>query len=422
MARFRRKTCVTLAGLVLFIFAVTVVLKSLRPEGSGAEGVGGARPHARQEDTPPPVGGRTDPGDPARLRRPAGPQPDPEPEPTPGRFPAPNYGLHAFYYIWYGSPQFDGKYIHWDHPVLPHWDPKVAAAYPEGRHSPPEDVGANFYPALGAYSSRDPAVIDAHMQQLRTAAIGVLAVSWYPPGMKDDNGEPTDDIVPLVLAAAHRYQVKVAFHIEPYKGRDDLSMYNSVKYIIETYGEHPAFYRHRTRGGKLLPLFYVYDSYLLSAERWAGLLKDGGRHSVRNSPFDGVFLALLVEEAQQGDIAAAGFDGLYTYFATNGFSYGSSHANWAAVKGFCERQGLLFVPSVGPGYTDTSVRPWNAQNTRNRIHGRYYETALGAALETRPDVVSITSFNEWHEGTQIERAQHQTGATGLLGFLLNKLE
>lgn len=38
---------------------------------------------------------------------------------------------------------------------------------------------------------------------------GVLAVSWYPPGMKDDNGEPTEDIVPLILEVAAKYKVKV---------------------------------------------------------------------------------------------------------------------------------------------------------------------------------------------------------------------
>lgn len=45
------------------------------------------------------------------------------------------------------------------------------------------------------------------------AFLGVLAVSWYPPGMKDENGEPTDDIVPLILEAAHAYHVKVCMII-----------------------------------------------------------------------------------------------------------------------------------------------------------------------------------------------------------------
>lgn len=38
---------------------------------------------------------------------------------------------------------------------------------------------------------------------------GVLVVSWYPPNMSDDNGEPTDDIVPLLMEVAHKYHVKV---------------------------------------------------------------------------------------------------------------------------------------------------------------------------------------------------------------------
>lgn len=42
---------------------------------------------------------------------------------------------------------------------------------------------------------------------------GVLAVSWYPPNAKDDNGEPTDDIVPLLLEVAHKYHIKVRMNI-----------------------------------------------------------------------------------------------------------------------------------------------------------------------------------------------------------------
>lgn len=88
---------------------------------------------------------------------------------------------------------------------------------------------------------------------------GVIAVSWYPPGMKDDNGEPTEDIVSLIMDVAAKYKVKVGgfssslpfyvtpdfmvyrdlffpqvlFHIEPYKGRDDNTMRENIKYIID---------------------------------------------------------------------------------------------------------------------------------------------------------------------------------------------
>lgn len=170
------------------------------------------------------------------------------------------------------------------------------------------------------------------------------------------------------------------------------------------YGDHGAFYRFSFSNGKIQPLFYIYDSYLTPTRAWAELLTSTGSHSLRGTPYDGVFIALIVDEKHKHDILAGGFDGMYTYFASNGFSFGSSHQNWKGLKAFCDNNNLLFVPSVGPGYIDTSIRSWNNHNTRNRVNGRYYETGLQVALNVQPELVSITSFNEWHEGTQIERA------------------
>jgi hypothetical protein len=39
---------------------------------------------------------------------------------------------------------------------------------------------------------------------------GVLVLSWYPPGMADDNGEPSDDLVPAILDAARQYSIQVS--------------------------------------------------------------------------------------------------------------------------------------------------------------------------------------------------------------------
>lgn len=62
---------------------------------------------------------------------------------------------------------------------LPHWEEQKKLRYPSGRHSPPDDIGANFYPQLGAYSSRDPEVIDRHMYEIRKARIGTNALPCY---------------------------------------------------------------------------------------------------------------------------------------------------------------------------------------------------------------------------------------------------
>ncbi|KAM9317284.1 glycoprotein endo-alpha-1,2-mannosidase [Gastrophryne carolinensis] len=406
MIRFRRRTCITL-GIVLFIVCfLMTALKSLRPESAAFGNPFGlgllpehlkvtnlqekfrVKPNAQEVYKPPAVV-------PASLK-PVSVEME--------ELLTPNYNLHVFYYTWYGNPQFDGKYIHWNHAQLKHWDAKVASNYPTEKHNPPEDIGSNFYPELGPYSSRDISALENHMKQMRLASIGVLSLSWYPPNMSDDSGVPTDDLVPNVLNAAHKYGIKVNFHIEPYKDRDEQNLHENIKYIVDKYGNHPAFYKFKTTAGKDLPMFYIYDSYITNPEKWANLLTASGSQSIRNTPYDGIFIALLVEEKHKSDVKRGGFDGLYTYFATNGFTYGSSHQHWSSLKEFCDSNNLIFIPSIGPGYIDTSIRPWNFKNTRNRINGKYYETAFKSALLVRPSIISITSFNEWHEGTQIEAA------------------
>ncbi|XP_031568517.1 glycoprotein endo-alpha-1,2-mannosidase-like protein [Actinia tenebrosa] len=316
----------------------------------------------------------------------------------------PNYSVHIFYYMWYGDPSKNGNYVHWNHKYLPHWDPLIAKKYAKGTHVPPEDIGANYYPALGPYSSKDPKVIHNHMKQLCRAGIGVLAVSWYPPGKADDQGGPPDTLIPLLLEIALMYNLKVTLHIEPYKGRNDKTLHEDVKYIVKTYAEHKAFYKHKHKDGRMLPLLYIYDSYLTPDADWAKLLKPQGSHSIRNTEYDCIFIGLIVKATHKDTILIGGFDGLYTYFATDGFTYGSTWRIWPQLSAYATQTGTLFIPSAGPGYIDTRVRPWNSQNTRSRQGGEYYKKSWNAAISVKPEIISITSFNEWHEGTQIEEA------------------
>lgn len=115
-------------------------------------------------------------------------------------------------------------------------------------------------------------------------------------------------------------------------------------------------------------------------------------------------IGLLVDEGHKQEIIDAHFDGAYTYFAIDGFTYGSSYASWPSLAAWAEDNSLLFVPCVGPGYIDTEVRPWNNRGIRLRDGGAYYDQMFSAALRVDPAFIGITSFNEWHEGTQIEPA------------------
>ena len=47
------------------------------------------------------------------------------------------------------------------------------------------------------------------MKMIRMSGAGTLSVSWYPPGMADDEGQPWDDLMPLLLDTADKYKLKV---------------------------------------------------------------------------------------------------------------------------------------------------------------------------------------------------------------------
>ena len=69
-----------------------------------------------------------------------------------------NYNVHIFYYPWFRSKEYDGFWKHWNHDYLPNWKKNDKRVFPEGSHEPPADIGANYYPEMGCYSSVDPKV------------------------------------------------------------------------------------------------------------------------------------------------------------------------------------------------------------------------------------------------------------------------
>lgn len=314
----------------------------------------------------------------------------------------PNYNVHIFYYSWYANMNYDGQYKHWNHNYLPNWKRENHKIYPTGSHEPPIDIGSNYYPLLGCYSSNEPQIINTHMKQMKEAGIGTIVLSWSPPNFKDSPYK----ILPVLFETAAKYKLKIALHIEPYLGRNPINLMKYLQDFFREYRNHSALYTvKKSSNNKEIPVVYVYDSYLTPAVAWKEILTIKGNLSVRNTNLDAVFLGLLVEMQHRYHVKKSGFDGFYTYFATNSFTYGSTWKNWKSLAKFAIQSGLIFVPSVGPGYIDTQVRPWNTGNTRHRRHGQYYDVAWRTALNNHVNFISITSFNEWHEGTQIEPAQ-----------------
>jgi len=294
-----------------------------------------------------------------------------------------SYKVAAFYYPWYGSPQFDGKWIHWT----------------QNGHTPPADIGSDFYPVLGAYSSNDPDVVDQHMRWLREAGVGVIIVSWWGQGSQNERA------VPLILQTAARHDIKVTFHIEPYSTRTADGLVSDVKYLYQRYGSSPAFFRSADTS-TYSPNAQPKGMFFLWCAKYAGNCGQQPRVQADywQAAMDAIHAlpdgALVIANETDGSWVSGGhFDGLYNYATLHmdqdgGFS-------WARTI----PAGSLYIPSVIPGFSAQRVGyPDDTRVPRNdgQTYSDQWTAALGAGVQ--PAMVTITSFNEWHEGTMVEPA------------------
>lgn len=265
----------------------------------------------------------------------------------------------AFYYPWYGTHERDGAYHHWGQ---------------NGRAAPFE-IASNFFPARGAYSSGDPRILDAQMAELAAAGVRTVVTSWWGWGSLEDRR------LPSVVSAANRRGVSVAVHLEPYDGRTLATIEQDVAHL-------------RTLGIRDV---YVYRPSDIPAGGWAALRPSLG--DVR----------LFAQTNLVGFAATGRFDGVYTYdiLLFDGDFFGRYCAQ-------ARRARLLCAPSVGPGYVAT--RATGDPRVKKRRHGATYDSMWRAAIRARPDAVTITSYNEWNEGTQIEPASSDPLRHGYLTY------
>jgi glycoprotein endo-alpha-1,2-mannosidase len=257
--------------------------------------------------------------------------------------------VSAFYYPWYGTSARDGAFQHWA----------------QLGHAPPNDIASAYYPSRGLYSSSDALVTGQQMDDMRAAGIEEVAVSWWG---KDS---PENGRLPTVVAAARAHGLSMAVHLEPYTGRTVASTVADVAYL-------------RALG---IRTFYLYRPFDLPVADWASAkvpLHEGGT-------------TVFAQTALVGAAAAGGFDGVYTYDVV---IYGGD--KFARLCQQARAVRLLCAPSVGPGYDarrgsgDPVVKP--------RRNGATYDSMWKMAIAAGADRVTITSYNEWHEGTQIEAA------------------
>jgi hypothetical protein len=278
--------------------------------------------------------------------------------PRPATIPA---EVSIFFYPWYATPATAPRtaYRHWE----------------QNGHTPPSDIGANFYPAGGLYSSLDPDVLTKQAKQMAASGVDTVVSSWWGRGAYEDW------MLPDLVTAVRSVGLRLAIHLEPYKGRSLATVAGDLAYL---------------RGLGITDVYvYQADTWGAAAD-WAPVVaaQPDMRFFAESGNLGSMLSGSFAEYAR-----TAGFDGLYTYDPVR---YGA--AEMAATCAAARQRRLLCSPSVSPGF-DARRAGFANLGVVPALGGERYDSTWRSAFAAGADVVSITSWNEWHEGTQIEPAK-----------------
>jgi glycoprotein endo-alpha-1,2-mannosidase len=284
----------------------------------------------------------------------------------------------AFYYGWYGTPRISGDWRHWK-------SVDVAKEHIEN--------SADF-PVYGPYDSHDPATVDRQIAMAHAAGITGFIVSWWQRDNFEDRG------MPLLLAAAARHGFSVSAYFERIAGEDVASRKSSaiadLDYLLNHYATHKAWLRTASK-----PVVFVYGRavHALSPTEWQEVVAQ-----MRQDNPGGV---VLVADALSPGVVSA-FDGASTYNITGQTQHKTppqirewAHAAYPKMVA-AAGPGKISTVTVIPGYDDSKLGRPPPRPVTQRWGGETYRVLWQEAVAASPDYVLITSWNEWHEGSEIE--------------------
>jgi hypothetical protein len=224
--------------------------------------------------------------------------------------------------------------------------------------------------------SDDPNVIADHIGQARYAGIDGFVVSWY------GHGDRTDTNLQKILDQGFRATVHVEVPI--FWGVDDTILHLQMLYGTKL--GHPGFVRY---GGQPVIFF------------WRAARFDNATWSFIRSAVDPDRQALWLADGDNfAFLAGDAWDGISPYTAAWSANPEGTFATWAA-RARAAGPGKLWVPPVSPGCDDSPARPVTC--LRARAGGQYYQRSWAGAAATAPEMVIVSTFNEWMENTDVQR-------------------
>ena len=290
--------------------------------------------------------------------------------------------VFTFYYPWYANPRGPSNWLF-------HWEDIST-----------ESIGSSTnYPLMGAYDSADENVILAHMAMAKQAGIDGFISSWW--GM--DAFE--DDKLSRILEMAEQMSFQISIYYETVRDISKDDIVDELTYVVDSYAGSSAFLKDSGR-----PVIFVYAVSIYGRDPSFWL-------EVRRRVESSVGPIVLIGDTVDAEYSNV-FNGFHTYILlgenVEDFYRGAIErlrvglplveVDDAFSSAFVGEEITLHIKPISftviPGYDDTKIRSPGLKVDRRegKTLANYWETAL----ELDPHSVLITSWNEWHEGTEIE--------------------
>jgi uncharacterized protein YeaC (DUF1315 family) len=327
----------------------------------------------------------------------------------------------AYYYPWYLDNFHGGGYL-------------------REKLQPPQ------LPVLGAYNDRDTSTTRQHLQWCMDSNIFLWAMSWFGPNTRTDvtsdiilsymKNEPSTADFPVVdFKVAMLYEAPSRVRLNSATGLYDTSKVKSdVQHLASKFFSHPNYL---LINGK--PVIYVYLTRWLQGikvlDKVIALMREGattagypgiyivGDHSFEDprylpatySPF------ALLDAVTNYDVYGSMKKPLYAGNKTVE-QYFTKQKSWSDKA---NAAGCDFIPSTTPGFSNTGfkngelgMRPMSRRLTQQAKEGSLFELMLIKAKaqldQDTGNMMMITSFNEYHEDTQIEPVTSSVSNTATL--------
>jgi len=296
----------------------------------------------------------------------------------------------AFYYPWYGSKYGPThKWVHWNHWIMDTTTGKIV-----GRHNPDKfvqgrrDIGAAHYPLLGPYDCNDVNTLRTHFEWAEKAGIDVFVCSWWGIDSFEDR------VFRKMLDVVERYNfsIKLTVYYESVGLAKQASSDRVAKhliYILDNYSKRKGFFKIDG-----IPVIFVYAVGIRSPSFW---------RSVIETLWSAGYRVILIADTSDPKYAEI-FHGIHIYSPLSllkrdpSGSYLRNH--YSKMFKIARDYNCIFVATVMPGYNDKIIRI--PGNYLDRERGKIYNVTWDCALSNSPHWIIITSWNEWHEGTEIE--------------------